>query len=103
MIGEDLQKFSESRVMRTIAIGRVPIRNLPKIRASRCVELPLRLPVCQISWLIFFPRTTSTQMRSRRISKPVSPSGAVGPWPVMATRTPTTVLEPLQWLSFIGP
>ncbi|GBO35592.1 hypothetical protein AVEN_191415-1 [Araneus ventricosus] len=28
MIGEDLQKFSESRVMRTIAIGRVPIRNL---------------------------------------------------------------------------
>ncbi|GBN13486.1 hypothetical protein AVEN_208214-1 [Araneus ventricosus] len=30
MIGEDLQKFSESRVMRTIAIGRVPIRNLPK-------------------------------------------------------------------------
>ncbi|GBN03444.1 hypothetical protein AVEN_65363-1 [Araneus ventricosus] len=29
MIGEDLQKFSESRVMRTIAIGRVPIRNLP--------------------------------------------------------------------------
>ncbi|GBN11442.1 hypothetical protein AVEN_38195-1 [Araneus ventricosus] len=30
MIDEDLQKFSESRVMRTIAIGRVPIRNLPK-------------------------------------------------------------------------
>ncbi|GBM64579.1 hypothetical protein AVEN_56552-1 [Araneus ventricosus] len=30
MIGEDLQKFSESRVMRTIAIGRLPIRNLPK-------------------------------------------------------------------------
>ncbi|GBL77569.1 hypothetical protein AVEN_41932-1 [Araneus ventricosus] len=30
MIGEDMQKFSESRVMRTIAIGRVPIRNLPK-------------------------------------------------------------------------
>ncbi|GBM09884.1 hypothetical protein AVEN_241210-1 [Araneus ventricosus] len=30
MIGEDLQKFSESRVMKTIAIGRVPIRNLPK-------------------------------------------------------------------------
>ncbi|GBM56403.1 hypothetical protein AVEN_89194-1 [Araneus ventricosus] len=29
MIGEDLQKFSESRVMRTIAIGRVLIRNLP--------------------------------------------------------------------------
>ncbi|GBL87351.1 hypothetical protein AVEN_151504-1 [Araneus ventricosus] len=31
MIGEDLQKFSESRVMRTIAIGRLPIRNLPKM------------------------------------------------------------------------
>ncbi|GBO04175.1 hypothetical protein AVEN_138887-1 [Araneus ventricosus] len=30
MIGEDPQKFSESRVMRTIAIGRLPIRNLPK-------------------------------------------------------------------------
>ncbi|GBM57256.1 hypothetical protein AVEN_58574-1 [Araneus ventricosus] len=34
MIGEDLQKFSESRVMRTIAIGRVPIRNLPKIDST---------------------------------------------------------------------
>ncbi|GBN88764.1 hypothetical protein AVEN_258386-1, partial [Araneus ventricosus] len=31
MIGEDLQKFSDSRVMRTIAIGGLPIRNLPKI------------------------------------------------------------------------
>ncbi|GBM89671.1 hypothetical protein AVEN_2289-1 [Araneus ventricosus] len=31
MIGEDLQKFSGSRVMRTIAIGRVPIRNLSNI------------------------------------------------------------------------
>ncbi|GBM26925.1 hypothetical protein AVEN_264770-1 [Araneus ventricosus] len=30
MIDEDLQKFSESRVMRTTAIGRLPIRNLPK-------------------------------------------------------------------------
>ncbi|GBN70847.1 hypothetical protein AVEN_189017-1 [Araneus ventricosus] len=30
MIGEDLQKFSGSRVMRTIAIGRLPIRNPPK-------------------------------------------------------------------------
>ncbi|GBN68658.1 hypothetical protein AVEN_173827-1 [Araneus ventricosus] len=30
MIDEDLQKFSESRVMRTITIGRLPIRNLPK-------------------------------------------------------------------------
>ncbi|GBN98929.1 hypothetical protein AVEN_80372-1 [Araneus ventricosus] len=30
MIGEDLQKFSGSRVMRTIAIVGVPIRNLPK-------------------------------------------------------------------------
>ncbi|GBM54247.1 hypothetical protein AVEN_208590-1 [Araneus ventricosus] len=30
-MGEDLQKFSGSRVMRTIAIGRLPIRNLPKI------------------------------------------------------------------------
>ncbi|GBN43470.1 hypothetical protein AVEN_251012-1, partial [Araneus ventricosus] len=29
MIGEDLRKFSGSRVMRTIAIGRLPIRNLP--------------------------------------------------------------------------
>ncbi|GBN06640.1 hypothetical protein AVEN_264552-1 [Araneus ventricosus] len=34
MIGEDLQKFSRSRVMRTIAIGRVPIRNLPKSQLS---------------------------------------------------------------------
>ncbi|GBL84808.1 hypothetical protein AVEN_93841-1 [Araneus ventricosus] len=34
MIGEDLQKFSGSRVMRTIAIGRVPIRNLPKMANS---------------------------------------------------------------------
>ncbi|GBO20579.1 hypothetical protein AVEN_111494-1 [Araneus ventricosus] len=34
MIGEDLQKFSGSRVMRTIAIGRVPIRNLPKIKRA---------------------------------------------------------------------
>ena len=32
MIGEDLQKFSGSRVMRTSAIGRVPIRNLPKMK-----------------------------------------------------------------------
>ncbi|GBN90083.1 hypothetical protein AVEN_128255-1 [Araneus ventricosus] len=30
MIGEDLQKFSGSRVMRTIAIGRLPLRNLLK-------------------------------------------------------------------------
>ncbi|GBN99334.1 hypothetical protein AVEN_271192-1 [Araneus ventricosus] len=29
MIGEDLQKFSGRRVMRTIAIRRLPIRNLP--------------------------------------------------------------------------
>ncbi|GBN73140.1 hypothetical protein AVEN_34129-1 [Araneus ventricosus] len=29
MIGEDLQKFSGSRVIRTIAIGRVPMMNLP--------------------------------------------------------------------------
>ncbi|GBM52156.1 hypothetical protein AVEN_265629-1 [Araneus ventricosus] len=35
MIGEDLQKFSGSRVMRTIAIGRLPIRNLPN-------RLPMR-------------------------------------------------------------
>ncbi|GBO43431.1 hypothetical protein AVEN_121068-1 [Araneus ventricosus] len=34
MIDEDLQKFSESRVMRTIAIGRVPIRNLPNSPAK---------------------------------------------------------------------
>ncbi|GBL98408.1 hypothetical protein AVEN_33376-1 [Araneus ventricosus] len=34
MIGEDLQKFSGSRVTRTIAIGRHPIRNLPKIENS---------------------------------------------------------------------
>ena len=31
MIGEDLQKFSGSRVMSTSAKSRVPIRNLPKI------------------------------------------------------------------------
>ncbi|GBN54957.1 hypothetical protein AVEN_80118-1 [Araneus ventricosus] len=31
MIGEDLQKFSGSRVMRIITIGRLPIRNLPNI------------------------------------------------------------------------
>ncbi|GBN24035.1 hypothetical protein AVEN_242395-1 [Araneus ventricosus] len=36
MIGEDLQKFSESRVRRTIAIGRLPIRNLPKIVFGSC-------------------------------------------------------------------
>ncbi|GBN00080.1 hypothetical protein AVEN_69854-1, partial [Araneus ventricosus] len=30
MIGDDPQKFSGSRVMRTIAIGRVPVSNLPK-------------------------------------------------------------------------
>ncbi|GBM78668.1 hypothetical protein AVEN_178190-1 [Araneus ventricosus] len=29
MIGEDMQKFSRSQVTRTIAIRRVPIRNLP--------------------------------------------------------------------------
>ena len=29
MFGEDLQKFSGSRVMRTFTAGRVPIRNLP--------------------------------------------------------------------------
>ncbi|GBM70137.1 hypothetical protein AVEN_151594-1 [Araneus ventricosus] len=32
MIDEDLQEFSESHVMRTIAIGRLPISNLPKKR-----------------------------------------------------------------------
>ncbi|GBM54674.1 hypothetical protein AVEN_121549-1 [Araneus ventricosus] len=41
MIGEDLQKFSESRVMRTIAIGRVPIRNLPNFGPSK--EMPANL------------------------------------------------------------
>ncbi|GBM88626.1 hypothetical protein AVEN_207122-1 [Araneus ventricosus] len=30
MIGEDQQKISGSRVMRTIAIDRLPIRNIPK-------------------------------------------------------------------------
>ncbi|GBN95648.1 hypothetical protein AVEN_216064-1 [Araneus ventricosus] len=30
MIGEDLQKFSGSRVMRTTSIGRFPTMNLPK-------------------------------------------------------------------------
>ncbi|GBO16657.1 hypothetical protein AVEN_148795-1 [Araneus ventricosus] len=39
MIDEDLQKFSGSRVMRTIAIGRVPIRNLPNIAIGR---VPIR-------------------------------------------------------------
>ncbi|GBM76882.1 hypothetical protein AVEN_153116-1 [Araneus ventricosus] len=38
MIGEDLQKFSESRVMRTIAIGRDPIRNLPKNTELKLIE-----------------------------------------------------------------
>ena len=33
MIGEDLEKFSGIRVMRNPAIGRVPIRNLPKNRS----------------------------------------------------------------------
>ncbi|GBL85613.1 hypothetical protein AVEN_193083-1 [Araneus ventricosus] len=43
MIDEDLQKFSESRVMRTIAIGRVPIRNLPKkLQLDRCLLLTRR-------------------------------------------------------------
>ena len=37
MIGEDMQKFSGSRVMRISAIGRVPIRNLPKKRKERNV------------------------------------------------------------------
>ena len=37
MIGEDLQKFSGSRVMRTSAIGRVPIRNLPKKKRKKPV------------------------------------------------------------------
>ena len=34
MIGEDLQKFFGSRVMRISAIGRVPIRNLPKMNSK---------------------------------------------------------------------
>ncbi|GBM26756.1 hypothetical protein AVEN_175907-1 [Araneus ventricosus] len=38
MIGEDIQKFSGSRVMRTIAIGRLPIRNLPKMQFSTISE-----------------------------------------------------------------
>ena len=38
MIGEDLQKFSGSRVMRTSAIGRVPIRNLPKRISFTCIN-----------------------------------------------------------------
>ncbi|GBN10013.1 hypothetical protein AVEN_211181-1 [Araneus ventricosus] len=41
MIGEDLQKFSASRVMRTITIGRVPISNLPKIVRPICVLAPI--------------------------------------------------------------
>ncbi|GBN34427.1 hypothetical protein AVEN_82306-1 [Araneus ventricosus] len=43
MIDEDLQKFSESRVTRTIAIGRVPIRNLPK-RQFQCRPFRVFLP-----------------------------------------------------------
>ncbi|GBN99423.1 Metabotropic glutamate receptor 5 [Araneus ventricosus] len=35
MIGDDLQKVSGSRVMRTITIGRLPIRNLPNKEESR--------------------------------------------------------------------
>ncbi|GBN52663.1 Tubulointerstitial nephritis antigen-like [Araneus ventricosus] len=41
MISEDLQKFSESRVMRTIAIGRLPIRNLPKIEYEGTSQVPI--------------------------------------------------------------
>ncbi|GBN45955.1 hypothetical protein AVEN_201525-1 [Araneus ventricosus] len=43
MIDEDLQKFSESRVMRTIAIGRLPIRNLPKMNAETTQKKYLHL------------------------------------------------------------
>ncbi|GBN82554.1 hypothetical protein AVEN_145226-1, partial [Araneus ventricosus] len=46
MFGEDLQKFSGSRVMRTIAIGRVPIRNLPKKGASG-TYIPKKYPSTQ--------------------------------------------------------
>ena len=35
MIGEDLQKFSGTRVMRTSAIGRIPIRNLPNTASEK--------------------------------------------------------------------
>ncbi|GBO08835.1 hypothetical protein AVEN_35967-1 [Araneus ventricosus] len=43
MIDEDLQKFSESRVMRTIAIGKLPIRNLPKMNAETTQKKYLQL------------------------------------------------------------
>ncbi|GBN75229.1 hypothetical protein AVEN_247835-1 [Araneus ventricosus] len=44
MIGEDMEKFSESRVMRTIAIGRVPIRNLPNLSHLRFRNFIVRNP-----------------------------------------------------------
>ncbi|GBM89489.1 hypothetical protein AVEN_32544-1 [Araneus ventricosus] len=45
MIDEDLQKFSENRVMRTIAIGRVPIRNLPKSATNE--QIKTLCEICQ--------------------------------------------------------
>ncbi|GBM26112.1 hypothetical protein AVEN_87267-1 [Araneus ventricosus] len=53
MIGEDLQKISGKRVMRTIAIDRVPIRNLPNRVPLR--NLPNRVPLRnlpKIEWKI---------------------------------------------------
>ncbi|GBN06748.1 hypothetical protein AVEN_266956-1 [Araneus ventricosus] len=46
VIGEDMQKLSGSRVMRTIAIGRVPIRNLPDINLN---NLELSVIPCDAS------------------------------------------------------
>ncbi|GBN35212.1 hypothetical protein AVEN_107534-1, partial [Araneus ventricosus] len=47
MIGEDVKKFFGSRVMRTITIGRLPIRNLPKCFYSfLAVEYSNAMPFC---------------------------------------------------------
>ncbi|GBM37019.1 hypothetical protein AVEN_31864-1 [Araneus ventricosus] len=75
------------------------------------------------SWIEEYGRTSDTKwnLRSSRPSgtrlvcciipeyvdeKPViarTPTGGFGPWPVMATRTPASVLELLQQLSFRFP
>ncbi|GBM53911.1 hypothetical protein AVEN_64834-1 [Araneus ventricosus] len=69
MIGEDLQKFSESRVMRTIAIGILSIRNLPKnqVRATMSTQQDI---LDSRSLLMWASKSKSFDNMDIRLTKP---------------------------------
>ncbi|GBM04657.1 hypothetical protein AVEN_75609-1 [Araneus ventricosus] len=50
MIGEDLKKFSCSRIIRTIAISSIPIRNLPDSQHQTSYSTLLLSHVPRTNW-----------------------------------------------------